>query len=486
MQPGQSAGIAFQWTETPTAAGLSVLAVTEGSVAAKHGGVAPGMLLVEVSRKRVGGMGQDEVMRVVQAAASQPRVLTLARVLAPSQATVGARRNLRRDTQPEDATTHEALDSFVASDRFPAATSSPITKTINAETSNSYRPPSSDDGLQALRSNPSPPLSDRGAYCGSDSVGATPARATHSTANMLSGGPRRLVSPEQTLALRFVGSRGDTALFDRDHVLGLKNRDIEFVPTGSRTKAQRVNSKRSLGELTRDWRNDPCSTPARRRRLINDACKAIVRSYTWASVERVAELRREEMFASRIQGAARMWTAQKIRRLKLAERRQKAALTLQCGWLSCAARRRVATLMEDRDHARRVDRRKRLNLEAQERRHREEVRMRAEQREIEREERRRRLEVVVVSVQRKVREAQASGNNRELSPFLSWRWNGATQNVLDTYDNNVLSKARTLQVAIASYHVFLLRRWNVAIHIFLVTCKNKPLITYITLLWLHV
>ncbi|CAM9112295.1 unnamed protein product [Laminaria digitata] len=370
------------------------------------------MLLVEVSRKRVDGMGQDEVMRVVQAAACQPRVLTLARVVvAPSQSTAAIiRRNPSPETQPEDATTHEALDSFVASDSSPVATASLVTKAV-AETSNSYRSPSSDDGLHVLRSTLSTSFSKGGTSRVSESVRIAPARATHSTANIFSGRSRRLTSPEQTLALRFVGSRGDIAtLFDRDHILGLKNRDIEFVPTGSRTKAQRVNSKKSLGELTRDWRNDPCSTPARRRRLINDACKAIVRSYTCASLARVAELRREEVFAARIQGAARMWSAQNNCRVKRAERRQKAALKLQCGWLSRAARRRVMVLRGNRDHARRVERRERLNREAQERRQREEDRMRAEQDRIEREERRRGLEVAVVSVQRNFRAAQASGN----------------------------------------------------------------------------
>ena len=70
----------------------------------------------------------------------------------------------------------------------------------------------------------------------------------------------------------------------------------------------------------------------------------------------------------------------------------------------------MAALREYRDHARRVERRKRLNREAQERRHREEVGMRAEQNAIEQEERRRGLEEVVVSVQRKIRAVQASGS----------------------------------------------------------------------------
>lgn len=83
---------------------------------------------------------------------------------------------------------------------------------------------------------------------------------------------------ETTLALRFVCSRGDISLYDRDHILGLKKRAIEFVMSVEpRSKAQRANSHRSLGELSRDWRNDPCSTPARRRRLINDVCKVPVR-----------------------------------------------------------------------------------------------------------------------------------------------------------------------------------------------------------------
>ncbi len=211
------------------------------------------------------------------------------------------------------------------------------------------------------------------------------------------------------------------SIFDRDHVLGLKTRDIEFLPLSNRmggkespsltaaAQHHRTNSKRSLQDLTRDWRNDPFSTPARRRRLINDACKVIFRSYTHAAVRRVAELRREESSAVVIQAAFRMKSAQRLFLEKLSARRQEAASILQLGWLSCLARRRMRVLRDQRDHNRRVEEDKRNKREAHERRerHRREAEERERERERkERENRRRREQSLVVFLQRWFRARQ--------------------------------------------------------------------------------
>lgn len=213
-------------------------------------------------------------------------------------------------------------------------------------------------------------------------------------------------------------------LFDRDHVLGLKTRDIEFVPPhnpcgvggshSSKAAAQhrKANSQRSLKDLTRDWRNDPFSTPARRRRLINDVCKVIVRSYIHASVCRVAELRREETFITRIQAAFRMRSAVCLFREKLANRRVNAASVLQLGWLSFTARRRAGVLREERDHQQRMEKEKRKKREAWERKERR--RREEEEREREREEREstRRKELgLVVFMQRLFRAQQQVGRH---------------------------------------------------------------------------
>lgn len=211
------------------------------------------------------------------------------------------------------------------------------------------------------------------------------------------------------------------SLFDRDHVLGLKTRDIEFLPLSNRkgdkdsssltaaAQHHRANSQRSLQDLTRDWRNDPFSTPARRRRLINDACKVIFRSYTHAAVWRVAELRREEKSAVVIQASLRMKSARRLFLEKLSVRRQEASLILQLGWLSCLARRRVKDLREERDHDRCVEQEKRKEREAHERRERhrrEEEEREREREEKERENRRRREQNLVVFLQRRFRAQQ--------------------------------------------------------------------------------
>lgn len=469
VQAGQAAGIAFQWMETETmplttgaaaiaaataavVAGLTVVGVADGSLAATHGGISPGMVLLEINRKRVFGLDQDQVMRLMRASASQSRVLTLARVAtlplpSPSPSAI-APSNSRTEARPI-STTHEqatALSPFMPN--YPSLAINPDEDVRTLSTPSAAAAVERSSSGQSALANSRPHSSalssvdnddgDASLAASSSSALFSPFFTSNKNTKLASAGTpssplsscsykhhQRVSSssPSQRLiALRFVGSRGDMTLFDRDHVLGLKTRDIEFVPQrtkggggvgglshSSKIAAQfhRANSQRSLKDLTRDWRNDPFSTPARRRRLINDVCKVIVRSYTHASASRVAALRREESFITRIQATLRMRSARRLFREKLAKRRVEAASVLQLGWLSCTARRRVGVLREEKDHERRVekDRRERRQAwERKERRRREE-----EEREREREEResKRRKEMrAVVFVQRRFRAMQ--------------------------------------------------------------------------------
>ncbi|CAN0174587.1 unnamed protein product [Ectocarpus sp. 12 AP-2014] len=451
VQAGQAAGIAFRWRVAEAAgptrgepaklAGLSVVSMADGSLAARHGGISPGMMLVEINRERVTGMGQDEMMSFMQKLASQPRVLTLARIAAPPPPLPPAVSASPGDT---DMRLGEAASKPMKTKPQVQGSSSAVSISSTKE----------DDSRQLIRStatvgrhsfgvssqansrpHSSVSSSDSGDRDGSSAVvnGSamlSPLQASidgvhgSATASTLSSSrnrnePRRASSsllPQRLIALRFVGSRGDTTLFDRDHILGLKSRDIEFVPpnpTGfagsrsSKTAAQhhRANSQRSLQDMTRDWRNDPFSTPARRRRLINDVCKVIARTYTHASVLRVVGLRREELYATRIQAAFRMRSARRLFCAEL-EARVSAASVLQLGWLSCAARRRVRVLRETRDHDRREEEGRRKRREDHERR--ERSRRREEQRKREREAKEKRqqeLESAVV-LQRRFRAKQ--------------------------------------------------------------------------------
>lgn len=459
VQAGQAAGIAFQWMETemmpPTTgvaavaaatkavvAGLTVVGVADGSLAATHGGISPGMVLIEINRKRVCGLDQDQVMRLMRASASLSRVLTLARLAtlplpSPSPSAIGP--STSRIEARSQSTTHEQatpVNSLIPN--YPSTAINPTEdfRTITTPHVAAAVERSSSGQSALANSRPhSSALSSVGNDDGDASSAASSSSALFFKSTLASTGTssspwssysnkyhhRVASSPSQRLiALRFVGSRGDMTLFDRDHVLGLKARDIEFVPQrtqggvggsshSSETTAQyhRANSQRSLKDLTRDWRNDPFSTPARRRRLINDVCKVIVRSYTHASASRVAALRREESFITRIQATFRMRSARRLFREKLGKRRARAASVLQLGWLSCIARRRVGVLREERDHERRVDKDKRKRREARERK--EKRRREEEEREREREEReskRRKGLSAVVFVQRRFRAMQ--------------------------------------------------------------------------------
>ncbi|CAM9412704.1 unnamed protein product, partial [Hapterophycus canaliculatus] len=418
VQAGQAAGIAFQWTETETttpAAGapailgaLSVLGVVDGSLAARHGGISPGMMLVEISGERIAGMSQDKIMRLMRKLVSQPRVLTLARIVGqtppppspPPHADTSS--NCSAEALPEEMETN-LVEGEPGSHQCTSAASRVVVKAKMQTT------PITFSRLSRKTSRlHSPALSTKDANGGNapseGSRGSAlfgPLCASNSNTQVLNGSsvphqsweniyrpPRAQTStyPHRLIALRFVGSRGNTSLFDRDHVLGVKVRDIEFVQTrtyvgeesshSSRLAEEhrRANSKRSLEDLTRDWRNDPFSTPARRRRLINDACKVIVRSYTHASVSRVAELRREEFFIVRIQAGCRMRQARRLFCARLANRRAKAASVLQLGWLSCVARRRTRVRRAEKDRNRYIeDMRARREAHARkERRNREE------------------------------------------------------------------------------------------------------------------
>lgn len=349
LQAGEAAGIAFQWAAMPIPS-LYVVEVAEGSVAARHGGIFPGMMLLEISRHRVIGMSQDKIMQSVQIAALQPRVLTLAQ---RSWSSTSGYHSCETVALPGDSTFSslpkqlvpvpgERLQLASHSTSCPSRSSLPSSK--GSETS-----PGSTSGV----------------------VGTTAVYVKPSTLKArISSVPRNQDPFEQILELRFVGSRGDLSLFDRDHILGMKERDIEFVPSRSSSIIHHTNSRRSLGEMTLDWRNDPFSTPARRRRLIDDVCRAVVLSYAHAAVSRLLEFRKQEALAARIQAMVRMRFARSRFKVELAARREKASRTLQFTWLAYAARRQTWILREERDATRRADeiaRMKRLVREQEER-----------------------------------------------------------------------------------------------------------------------
>lgn len=425
------------------------MGVAEGSLAARHGGVSPGMMLVEISRERVAGMGQENMMRLMRQVASQPRVLTLARIAgypppppspspSPRAGDPGPR---SAEARPEEMVIKPVEDKPGAPECTSAAsrvvvnasreTTPGTASTLGRFSREYFRPyaqgslPSDANGENSPSrgSSGSAPLERLDPADSNKQVSAGSSVPPTSWQNFTRN-PRAPTSssPQQLIALRFVGSRGNTSLFDRDHVLGLKARDIEFVTTNTHAggglshpsrlieERRRANSRRSLQDLTRDWVNDPFSTPARRRRLINDVCKVIVRSYTHASASRVAELRREEFFIVRIQAVCRMRQARRLFCAKLADRRIKAASVIQLGWLSHTARRRVEALRAERDHDRRVEEDKRVRREARERRERRRREEEERERE-EREERHRRDLRMAVLVQRRFRVQREVGGN---------------------------------------------------------------------------
>lgn len=397
--------------------GLSVVDIADGSVAAQHEGVVFGMLLVAINRSSTAGLGRKELMQAMQSVAMQPRVLTLARVMTPralpSPCHVPATEP-RPDGRPSSVGRSPAI-STLESSLVSSSSSTAAPRPQEAD-----RRPTSGELLEMLRPYSALSSSDDDAWSVGGSVatctpsinsshGWTPGGENFIDGVVLRRGMQQQRPPARILTLRFVGDQGGISLFDRDHILGLKKRDIEFVPnlnSGPRSEVHRANSRRSLGELTRDWRNDPFSTPARRRRLINDVCKVIVRSYTDASVARVEEFRRQEILVTSIQVVARMWSARRRYAALLAARRARAALSLQLGWLSYLARRRAWVLREERGHVRKMEEAKRVKRMARER---AEKRRREEERERERQ--RRRSVAIVVSVQRRVRAIQVSNTS---------------------------------------------------------------------------
>lgn len=345
LQAGEAAGIAFQWATIPTP-GLYIVEVAEGSVAARHGGIFPGMMLLEISRHRVIGMSQDKIMQSVQTAALQPRVLTLAQRVRSSLSGCRSRDTVALSGDSSCSSSPKRL-APVPGKRLPLASPS---KSCPSRSS-----------LQSSKGSETSPGSTSGV------VGTTAAYVKPSTLKArISSVPHNQDHFEQILELRFVGSRGDLSLFDRDHILGMKERNIEFVPSRSSSIIHHTNIRRSLGEITLDWRNDPFSTPARRRRLIDDVCRAVVLSYAHAAVSRVWEFRKEEAFSVRIQAVARMRFARSRFKVELAARREKASRTLQFTWLAYAARRQTWILREERDAARRADEIKRMERLARE------------------------------------------------------------------------------------------------------------------------
>lgn len=392
---GEAAGITFKWTEVPEA-GLQVLDVADGSVAEQHGGVRPGMLLVRINKTHVLGLRQEEVIQEMRYVAAQQRELTLAQIPVSLAAPVPCHNSAK------EALPNKGWTTPVRMPRMPEM-SPPSSSRMNLELPREayhLQPLSSKyDQSSKLHS----VLSSSDGYHSSGSV----CTCLTSVNSWIAPHPNRdhyctLYDGQQSriLTLRFVGSKEGTSLFDRDHTLGITSRDIEFVLGGSRSAEHIANSHRSLDQLTTDWRNDPYSTPARRRRLINDVCKIIVDSYTQAAAVRVKQLRWEAVWATRIQAASRMWAARYRYKTDLQAHRECAALSLQRSWLSLKARRRVWVLKEQRDRQQSEDAQKRrLAIEREEVIRREEMK---------REQRLRRTSELVVSLQRKVRISQVS------------------------------------------------------------------------------
>lgn len=404
----EPAGITFKWTKTSTMEGLTVVDVVDGSVAARHGGVVPGMFLVGVNKRSFAGFTQEAIMQVMQGIARQPRILSLARVgrnNAPAHgynlatnicsARVRGAEALRAKTH--DRVGPEANVHSIATPELwqenpnsqhlsrPSRSSSRIISTLSIGAATTLQPRI--DSSSYLYRRPAPGESSGRLRAGSAelstwdsddeawSTGNFVTNCSSSPSNIplfatwAQGSGRALSSKsdavgrqenffkqqDRILPLRFIGSRRNTSLFDRDHIMGVRKRDIEFiVSSGPRSERQKANSQRSLGELTRDWRNDPCSTPARRRRLINDVCKVIVRSYEHASVIRVVDFRQQTAVATKLQAIARMRAARTRYAAKISARRARAALCLQLAWLSHIARNRLWVLRDERDRVRRA------------------------------------------------------------------------------------------------------------------------------------
>lgn len=415
VDTNEPAGITFQWIKTHTKEGLAVVGVVERSVAARHGGVGSGMFLVGINGRTVVGLDREETTQAMQNIAGQPRLLSLAWVadtasLAPSNnpatevcgTTTSARQLEDVSTEgrfkvvPVKAEVETAIGNLPEWQDPSLPRLSPATPSVSlsrpVSSSSASKPPAAmfqSDGDRCTNVHSRPSISEvswgklksgstaiSSSYGDSEtgslsnSVGSSHTGFNFALANngaWVCGGVRAGVSNKSAvshlqhssqqqagiLVLRFVDSQGSMSLFDRDHILGVKKRDIEFVMSnGPCSERQRANSRRSLGELARDWRNDPCSTPARRRRLINDVCKVIVWSYTHASAGRVAEFRRQEALAVKIQSTARM----RVARTKVAEqislRRASAALRLQLAWLTFCARKRSQVIKDERDRVR--------------------------------------------------------------------------------------------------------------------------------------
>lgn len=470
----EPAGITFKWTKTSTMEGLAVVDVVDGSIAARHGGVVPGMFLVGVNKISLAGFTREATMQAMQSIAGKPRELSLACIArnnapAPSHnpATEICSTGVR-GTEELGAKTHGKVEprapmrrvatpqlwqenSNQPLTRLPYSSSRPVSSSpVDAATASQPRA----DGYSCLLHRPASGASSR--QIGSDSaelfirdsdddawsMGNSLTGSSHSLnyfPSFAAWGPGsgRVLSSNTTvvrrrenifkqqqdriLPLRFVGSRGNISLFDRDHILGVKKRDIEFIlSSGPRSERQRANSTRSLGELTRDWRNDPCSTPARRRRLINDVCKVIVRSYEHASVVRVVQFRKQAALATKIQAIARMRATRTRNAAKIFMHRGRAALCLQLAWLSHIARNRLRVLRDERDRMRRADQ---LARAREDMLRRKEKSARAEREKNECARRQHRLELVTL-LQRRFRSLQVT--TAKENDVLLW---GAKQNL---------------------------------------------------------
>ncbi|CAM9432129.1 unnamed protein product, partial [Choristocarpus tenellus] len=347
-----SAGIALRWVARSTK-GLVVTDIIRGSAACKHGGISVGMILVGINQASLSGMSHGQTVQAMQRASLQPRVLTFAHpVEQPIQHSprqehqhdmLSSSTSLMRITPVEQPIQHSPRQEH-QHDMLSSSTSL-MCVTPHDYSTNSFRRMMNPTKLTDHLSNNTTvqmknPNTTDSSGSDEDSVDESPWLLE---SNTLPTPPSS--SHAQTLPLHFVGA-SDHSLFDRDHILGLKDRDIKFTESGKRPFTWQRYSSRSLGDVARDWRSDPYSTPARRRRLIHDVCKVIVRSYIAACIERVKEYRHEQDSAVKVQALLRGRRARQLFRTALADRRMQAGQVLQLAWWRCVAYRRVKDLRE--------------------------------------------------------------------------------------------------------------------------------------------
>ena len=141
------------------------------------------------------------------------------------------------------------------------------------------------------------------------------------------------------------------SLYDRRHVLGQNQQRIVFSTTGSVDgKATQRLSLASLEAMSKDWLNDPISTPARRRRLIHEISAAIITSYVGVASYRAACYLADVKSAVTLQSLYRGERDRKQFARLVVARKFCSAVSIQC-WFRGAKARRKAHILRNRKRA---------------------------------------------------------------------------------------------------------------------------------------